>query len=747
MDFNEDYKHTTWAMKVSLHTIGWITILLSWGALTTGCETTESKTKGPEIEYPKTQKVDSSSTYFGTKVSDPYRWLEDLDAEATAEWVQKQNAVTMPYLEQLPGRVDIKQQLTDWWDYPKYSAPNYENGDYFYFYNDGLQNQSVMYRTDDLEKDGRPVLDPNTFSDDGTVALTTYEVSPNGRYLAYGISRSGSDWREFKVRNLRTGRDLRDHLKWIKFSSMTWTSTSNGFYYGRYPEPSEGDKMEAQNQGMQVYYHRVGSGQSSDQLIYEDPEHPDWGFYPQMTEDGGYLTLTVTQGTDERNRFYIRPMSGPNKGEVIKLLNDFDASYSYITNDGPIFYFRTNWQAPKYRIIAVDVRSPEKENWTEVVPERESVLQQVEAAGDKLALEYLEDVKSGLYVYDMESKQQTKIELPGVGSVGSLNGGTDSPWLFYSYSSFNRPSTIYRYHLERGETELHKEPELPFDPSEYTTKQVFYESKDGTEIPMFISYKKSTMPEDGSLSFKEKLDLRKQGYFPTLLYGYGGFNISLTPRFSVSNLVWMDMGGIYAVPNIRGGGEYGEQWHKEGTKMQKQNVFDDFIAAAEYLIDERYTSPERLAISGGSNGGLLVGACMTQRPDLFKVALPAVGVLDMLRYHKFTIGWAWASDYGTSEDSKEMFEYLYDYSPIHNVEDGVDYPATLITTADHDDRVVPSHSFKFAATLQEHDRSGDPILIRIGEKAGHGAGKPTSKIIQEQTDKIAFTAFHLSLTQ
>ncbi|MGM0587810.1 MAG: prolyl oligopeptidase family serine peptidase [Bacteroidota bacterium] len=710
-----------------------------------GCESSQSKQQDPGITYPETRKVDSTDTYFGTEVSDPYRWLEDLDSEETADWVQKQNAVTMPYLQKLPGREQVKDKLTQWWDYPKYSAPQQEGDYYYYFYNDGLQDQSVMYRTDMLGEKGQVVLDPNTLSDDGTVALSTYKVSPNGRYLAYGISRSGSDWREFRVKDLRTGRDLRDELQWIKFSSMTWTSTSNGFYYARYPEPKNGDKLEAQNQRMQVYYHRVGSAQQSDQLIYEDPEHPDWGFYPQMTEDGNYLTLTVTQGTDERNRFYIRPMSGPNKGEVIKLLNDFDARYQYITNEGTRFYFKTNWQAPKYRVIAVDIDNPGKSNWVEVIPERNHVLQQVEPAGNQLALEYLEDVKSTLYVHDLETGEQQEIMLPGVGSVEALNGNTDSSQLFYSYSSFNRPSTIYLYDLETGETTLHREPTVAFDPEEYVTEQVFYESKDGTEIPMFISYKKSLMSDD--LSFKEKLDLRKQGYYPTLLYGYGGFNISLTPRFSISNLVWMDMGGIYAVPNLRGGGEYGESWHKQGTKMQKQNVFDDFIAAAEYLIDNRYTSSKRLAISGGSNGGLLVGACMTQRPDLFKVALPAVGVLDMLRYHKFTIGWAWASDYGTSEESKEMFEYLNNYSPIHNVEEGVDYPATLITTADHDDRVVPSHSFKFTATLQEHDRSGDPILIRIEEKAGHGAGKPTAKIIEEQTDKLIFTGFHTKLLQ
>jgi prolyl oligopeptidase len=722
---------------------GGLSIIVGIAFILVGCSGGNETHRGPGIDYPTTQKVDTTETYFGTEVKDPYRWLEDLDSEETEAWVSKQNKVTMPYLQQLPGREQIRQKLTAWWDFPKYSTPQEESDYYYYFYNDGLQNQSVMYRTSEMDNMGSVVLDPNNLSEDGTVALATYEVSPNGRYLAYGISRSGSDWREFRVRDLHTGRDLRDELKWIKFSGMTWTSTSNGFYYARYPEPSSGNKLEAQNQRMQVYYHRVGSSQRSDQLIYEDPEHPDWGFYPQMTKDGEYLTLTVTQGTDERNRFFIRPMSGPNRGEVLKVLNDFDASYQYITDQGSIFYFRTNWQAPNYRVVAIDVDNPQKEHWEEVVPERDHVLQQVEPVGDQLALEYLEDVKSALYVVDKEGGNLQEVALPGVGSVGSINGSSNSDQFFYSYSSFNRPRTIYRYDLASGSSELHREPEVAFNPEDYVTEQVFYESKDGTEIPMFISYKRSLMKDD--LNFKEKLDLRKQGYYPTLLYGYGGFNISLTPRFSISNLVWMDMGGIYAVPNLRGGGEYGESWHKQGTKMQKQNVFDDFIAAAEYLIDHKYTSPQRLAISGGSNGGLLVGASMTQRPDLFKVALPAVGVLDMLRYHKFTIGWAWASDYGTSEESEDMFEYLYDYSPIHNVEEGVDYPATLITTADHDDRVVPSHSFKFTATLQDHDRSGDPILIRIEEKAGHGAGKPTSKIIEEQVDKLSFTGFHTGM--
>lgn len=705
-----------------------------------GCDTEED----PNLKYPDTQKVDTVDNYHGTKVADPYRWLEDLDSEETEQWVEAQNAVSMPYLQSLPGRAEVSGRLTELWDYPKYGTPMKRASQYFYEHNDGLQNQPVLYVTSSLDDEGRELINPNEMSDEGTTALTTYKVSPEGKNLAYGISKSGSDWQEFKVRNIRTGRDLGDHLKWIKFSSMTWTSTGNGFYYCRYPKPEEGTAMEGQNKNMKLYYHRVGSSQSSDQLIYETPDYPDWGFDPEMSEDGDYLTISVWKGTDPRNQFYYRPMRGPNQGEIIKLIDTFEATYDYITNDGPVFYFKTNKDAPMNRVIAIDISNPDPANWKTIIPEKEDKLEYVTVANNHLVAEYLVDASSRLRLYDLQGNFSKEIELPGLGSLGAIEGTKESDELFYSFSSFTMPSSIYRYDFEAGASELYKQPDVAFDPDKYVTKQVFYESKDGTTIPMFISHKKDLPVNTDELSFKEELDLRKKGYFPTKLYGYGGFNISITPRFSVNNLVWMELGGIYAVANIRGGGEYGEQWHKAGTEENKQNVFDDFITAAEYLIDNDYTSPERLAIEGGSNGGLLVGACMTQRPDLFAVALPAVGVMDMLRYHKFTIGWAWASDYGTSDDSA-AFEYLYDYSPLHNLEEGTEYPAMLITTADHDDRVVPSHSFKFAATLQEKHAGSDPVIIRIETKAGHGAGKPTSKRIEEAMDKIVFTAKHTGM--
>ena len=680
------------------------------------------------LTYPDTREVDTVDNYHGTEVADPYRWLEDLDSEATADWVKRQNDVTMPYLEKLPMRDSINSRLTELWDYPKYSVPFKEGDRFFYRHNDGLQNQSVLYVTDDPAEKGEVLLDPNTLSEDGTAALASLSVSDNGEYLAYGISQSGSDWRTFHVRDITSGKDMSDTLNWIKFSGVSWHPDNSGFYYSRFPEPKEGEKYESQNKNMKVYFHELGTPQSKDRLVYERPDKPDWGIYPFVTEDGEYLFFYLTQGTDPRNRLYYKELGNPD-AEVVKLLNDFDASYNFITNEGSLCYFETNKEAPKNKVITIDLENPEPENWKTVIPEQEEVMESISVVDHKLVVSYMQDARSVVKLYDMEGNNLQEIPLPALGSVSGFSGEKEDSVAYYSFTSFTYPSTVFKYDFREDESTIFRQPDVDFNPDEFVVKQEFYYSKDSTRVPMFIVHKKG---------------LKRDGSNPVYLYGYGGFNISLTPRFSLSTLVWMEMGGIYALPNIRGGGEYGEAWHKAGIKENKQNVFDDFVSAAEYLINRNYTSKEHIAISGGSNGGLLVGACMTQEPDLFAAALPAVGVLDMLRYHKFTIGWAWASDYGTSDDST-AFEYLYDYSPLHNLEAGTAYPATLITTADHDDRVVPSHSFKFASMLQEKHGGEAPVLIRIEAKAGHGAGMPTSKRIQISTDRLAFAAYHTGL--
>ena len=683
-----------------------------------------------DIAYPDTRKVDTVDVYHGTKVADPYRWLEDLDSEATEQWIDKQNRITYPYLEKLPARDSINNRLTRLWDYPKYGVPFRENDLYFYRHNDGLQNQSVLYVTENPEQTGRVLLDPNKLSEDGTAALASYSVSDDGEKLAYGISRSGSDWRAFYVRDVETGTDMADTLNWIKFSGVSWGPEDEGFYYSRYPEPKEGEKYESQNKNMKVYYHKLGTDQQEDRLVYERPDEPDWGLYSYLSDDDKYLLFHITEGTDPSNRFYYKNLQKED-AEVVKLLNDFDASYSYITNEDSLFYFKTNRNAPRSKVIAINIHQPDSAHWKTVIPEKEQVLESVSVVNHQLVANYLVDAHSSVQIYDMDGTHVTDVSLPTLGTVSGFSGEKEDSVAYYSFTSFTYPSTVFKYDFSKGESSVYRQPEVDFNPDDYVVKQEFYKSKDGTEVPMFIIHKKG---------------LKRDGTNPTWLYGYGGFNISLTPSFQLTRLVWMEMGGVYAVANIRGGGEYGKKWHQAGTKEDKQNVFDDFIAAGEYLIEEDYTSTDHLAISGGSNGGLLVGACMTQRPDLYSVAMPAVGVLDMLRYHKFTIGWAWASDYGTSDDST-AFEYLYDYSPLHNVEQGTSYPATLITTADHDDRVVPSHSFKFAATLQEKHEGEDPVLIRVETKAGHGAGKPTSKRIQEATDRLSFAGYHTGLTR
>lgn len=673
--------------------------------------------------YPETNKTDQVDEYFGTKVEDPYRWLENDTTKETEAWVKRQNQVTFDYLKKIPFRKDIENRLTKIWDYPKASAPFKEGGKYFVYKNTGLQNQSVIYIKNNLDDEGKEFLNPNTLSEDGTVSLTNFQVSDDGKYAAYGISRGGSDWREFYVRDVETGKDLDDHITWAKFSSISWYK--DGFYYTRYPAPKKGDKLSGVNENNKVYYHKIGTSQEADKLVYEEPENPQRGFGAQVTEDNSYLVLYTTESTSG-NGLYFKSLKKKN-ADFTKLIKGFENDYRVVGHYNGRLYVITNFEAPKYQLIAIDPENPEKENWTTLIPEAEEVLNGINIVGGKIIANYMKDAHSVVKIFNMDGTFQYNLEAE-VGTISGFSGKKDDNITFYTLTSFTTPSTIYKYHVKENKSEVYKHAAIDFDPEKYETKQVFYKSKDGTEVPMFIVHKKG---------------LKLDGNNPTLLYGYGGFNVSLTPRFRITMIPWLENGGIYAQATLRGGGEYGEEWHEAGTKMNKQNVFDDFIAAAEYLIEEDYTNSNRLAIQGGSNGGLLVGAVTNQRPELFEVALPAVGVMDMLRYHKFTIGRYWASDYGTSEDNKEMFEYLYNYSPLHNVEEGKEYPAILVTTADHDDRVVPAHSFKYIATVQEKNTGSNPTLIRIETKAGHGAGTPTSKAIEQATDMLSFTWYNM----
>ncbi len=683
--------------------------------------------------YPVTRQDDVVDDYHGTQVADPYRWLEDTNSGETAAWVAAQNEVTDRYLGGIAERDALRERLTKVWNYERYGVPFREGERYFFFKNDGLQNQSVLYVQESLAAEPRVLLDPNTLSADGTIALSTLGVSRDGRYLGYGVSSGGSDWQEFRVREIESGRDLEDRLEWVKFSGLSWTRDGEGFFYSRYPEPAEGKAMLEANRDQRLYYHRVGTPQSEDKLVYERPDQPEWGINASVTDDGRYALLYLSHGTDPRNRLYYIDLEDPGSpelgGPVVRLLDDFDASYDVIGNDGPVLYLLTDRDAPRKRIVAVDLRNPAPSRWRTIVPEGEEVIEGAKVVGGRIVVTSLQDASSRVRFYEPDGRRLGELELPGIGTVGAVSGRPEGTELFYAFTSFLYPTTIFRYDLETEENEIFRAPAVDFEPSRYVTKQVFYTSKDGTRVPIFITHRRG---------------LALDGSNPTYLYGYGGFNISLTPSFSVANLVWLELGGVYAVPNLRGGGEYGEEWHLAGTKERKQNVFDDFIAAAEYLIAEGYTSPTKLAIGGGSNGGLLVGAAMTQRPELFAVAHPAVGVMDMLRFHRFTIGWAWTSDYGSSDDP-EGFRYLHAYSPLHNLKPGTCYPATLVTTADHDDRVVPGHSFKFAAALQAVQGCAQPALIRVETRAGHGAGKPTAKQIEEAADVLAFRMKNLGM--
>ncbi len=682
--------------------------------------------KPEKINYPMTKKVDTVDVYFGHEVADPYRWLEDDRSDETAEWVKAQNEVTQNYLTKIPYREQVEARLTKLWDYPKISAPFKEGGNFYVFKNNGLQNQSVAYIMDSLNGNERIILDPNKLSDDGTVSLSNFTPSKDGKYIAYGVSRGGSDWREFYVKDIETGNDLDDHILWAKFSGISWFK--DGFFYTRYPEPKEGDALKGVNENSKVYFHKVGTAQNDDHLVYEDTEHPQCSFGAYTTDDKKYLIISVTESTSG-NAFYIKDIE--KCGDVVKIVENFDNDFSVIDHiDGKLLVM-TNYNAPKYKVIEIDINDFAPEKWVDFIPEKEGVLQSVSLVGGKVITKYLKDAHSHVEIFDMQGKYEYDLELPVLGTVSGFGGEKEDTYTFYTLTSFTTPATVYKYDIANNISEKYQESEIDFNPNEYETKQVFYESKDGTKIPMFIVHKKG---------------VEQNGKNPVLLYGYGGFNISLTPSFSISRLIWLEQGGVYALMNLRGGGEYGEEWHKAGTLMQKQNVFDDCIAAAEYLINENYTSKGKIALLGGSNGGLLVGAVVNQRPDLFGAAIPAVGVMDMLRYHKFTIGRYWATDYGTSEDSEEMFKYLVKYSPVHSVKDNVEYPAILVTTGDHDDRVVPAHSFKYIATLQDKYKGNNPVLIRIETQAGHGAGKPTAKIIEEYSDMYSFMFYNTGLT-
>ncbi|MFZ4429696.1 MAG: prolyl oligopeptidase family serine peptidase [Phycisphaerales bacterium] len=726
-------------------------------------------------KYPPAKTVDQVDDYHGVKVADPYRWLEDPDSAESRQWIDAQNKLTEGYIRGVPERQAIIDRITKLWNFEKYGTPSKQGGRYFWSYNSGLQNQSVIYTADSLGGEGRVLLDPNTLKADGTMALAGMAVSDDGRYAAYGIAEAGSDWNTWKVRDIATGKDTDDVINWVKFSGASFTKDGKGFFYSRFDAPAAGEnKLTGSNFHQKVFYHVIGTPQDKDVLVYERADEKDWGFGAGVTEDGRFVVMSVSKGTDPKNRVFYRDLAAMPLGAAaatgdaaiadverrikaaveggkaddaalsglraeranliaaagnasrgfVELLNDFDASYDFVTNIGSVFYFRTDLKAPMGRMIAIDTASPERSNWREVIPQSDATIQGVSFVGQHFFVSYLRDARSEVKVFDAKGAFVRDVALPGIGTAGGFGGKSTDTETFYSFSGFTTPARTYRHNVATGESTLFKEAKVAFNPDAYETTQVFYTSKDGTRVPMFIASKKG---------------LKRDGSSPTLLYGYGGFNIPLTPAFSVSNLVWMEMGGVYAVANIRGGGEYGEAWHQAGTKLRKQNVFDDFIAAGEYLVKEKYTSPEKLAIRGGSNGGLLVGACIAQRPDLFGAALPEVGVLDMLRFHKFTIGHAWTSDYGSAENADE-FKALFAYSPLHNLKKGTCYPPTMVMTADHDDRVVPAHSFKFAAALQAAQAADcpSPALIRIESRAGHGAGKPTAKVIEEAGDRWSF---------
>jgi len=675
---------------------------------------------------PPLKKGNVKDTYFGTVVEDPYRWLEDDNSTETKDWVKAENKLTSDYLAKLPYRDQIDKRLTELWDYPKFGTPFRQAGKFFFYKNNGLQNQSVLYMTNNLSDESKVLLDPNNLSNDGTAALTGIEISNDGKYLIYQVAKSGSDWNEIFVKNIETGEILSDHLLWVKFSGISWYK--DGFFYSAYDKPAAGGELSKANEFQKVFFHKLGTEQSTDQLIISDSKNPQQMFGAGLTDDKRFLLITRSIGTNG-NAFDVKDLTKANGG-FVTLMDQYEYDFIPVDNIGDEIYVRTNYKAPRYHLVKINVNHPEEKNWVVIIPENKDVMESVVMIAGKLVVNFMTDAHSKTEVFSYDGKLDHQIQLPGIGTVSAFSGKKEESIAYYSYTSFNTPGEIYKYDFTTRQSTLHFRPEVKFNPEDYEVKQEFYASKDGTKIPMFIVYKKG---------------IQLNGNNPTLLYAYGGFNISLTPSFSASRIAFLENGGVYAMANLRGGGEYGEEWHLAGTKLQKQNVFDDFIAAAEYLISQKYTSSEKLAIQGASNGGLLIGAVTNQRPDLFKVALPGVGVMDMLRFNKFTIGWAWAGDYGTSEDNAEMFNYLYKYSPYHNIKKGTAYPAILATTADHDDRVVPAHTFKYMARMQEYNAGKLPVLVRIDTKAGHGAGKPTAKVIEEYTDLWSFVFFHLGM--
>lgn len=675
----------------------------------------------PKFRYPASERMDFLEEIHGVKVPDPYRWLEDLDSEKTKKWIRAQNELTNSFFRTIPERPKIRARLKALWNYERYGIPFKRSKKYFFTKNSGLQKQSVFYAMDSLKDKPRVLLDPNQLSKDGTIAVVSYSVSEDGKYLAYGISDGGSDWIEWRVRDVDTGKDRPDRVKWSKFSTAEWAKDSKGFYYGRYDEPKPGEELQSLNYYHKIFYHRLGTKQGQDVLVYERPDEKEWFFEPRVTEDGKYLILMIWKGTERENRLFYKDLTEPNS-KVVELLDKADAAYHFVGNEGPLFWIRTDKDAPFWRLVAIDTRNPSQENWKTVIPETRDTLDSVSLVGERFIARYLKDAQSVVKVFRLDGKFETEIKLPGVGSAYGFEGRRKDQETFYGYTSFLKPMTIFHYDIVKRKSRTFRAPKISFDSGKYITKQVFYTSKDGTRVPLFITHKKN---------------LRLTGNHPTLLYGYGGFGISLTPWFSQEVAGWLELGGVYAVACLRGGGEYGVPWHEAGKLQNKQNVFDDFISAAEWLIQYKYTNSRKLAIHGSSNGGLLVGAVLTQRPELFGAALPDVGVLDMLRFHKFTIGWAWTTEYG-SPDNPDAFRWLYAYSPYHRIKPATKYPPTLITTSDHDDRVVPIHSFKFAAALQAAQGGEAPILIRIETRAGHGMGKPTDKQIDLAADMLSF---------
>ena len=680
-----------------------------------------------QLQYPTTKKGETVEDYHGTKVADPYRWLEDDNSEETKAWVQAQNKVTFDYLATLPQRDKIKKRLEELWNYPRYSSPSKKNEYYYFYKNDGLQNQAVLYRQKGLNGKPEEFLNPNTLNKEGIAALGSTSFSKSGKYFAYSVAVAGSDWQEGYIMETATKKMLTDKIRWIKFSGFSWKG-DEGFYYSGYDQPDEKTKLSKQNQNHKVIFHKLGTDQSQDELIYQDKEHPLRYHGAGLTEDKRFLILQVSEGTSGAEIWYW-DLQDPTQDKFNLLIKGFTTEPDVIDNYSSRLLVRTNDGAPNYKVVLIDPKNPGKENWKTIIPEKEEALQGVGTAGGYMFASYLKDASTKVYQYSYNGDMVREIKLPGIGSAGGFGGEKEDKEFFYTFSSFSTPPSIYRYNIATGESVLFRKTEVKIKTDDFVTEQVFFTSKDGTKVPMFLTYKKG---------------LVKNGQNPVLLYGYGGFNIPVTPGFSTSNAFFIEQGGIYVSVTLRGGSEYGEKWHKAGMLENKQNVFDDFIGAAEHLIKEKYTNSQKIAIRGGSNGGLLVGAVMTQRPDLFKVALPAVGVLDMLRYHKFTVGWGWAVEYGNA-DSAKQFPYLYKYSPYHNLKQGVSYPATLVTTADHDDRVVPAHSFKFAARLQEYHTGTNPVLIRVDVNAGHGAGKPTSKQIDEATDIWSFVMYNLGM--